>query len=89
MLYNSKGIILRKLALPSYSVLIDFCALMLQHLGDDAKIVSSILDGSHPFAEKLAAAKKPMIVVGTNALARGDGGALHAQLVQLSQKVKA
>lgn len=60
----------------------------LQHLGDDVNIVNSLLDGSHPFSERLAAAKKPMIVVGTNALSRGDGGALHAQLVKLSQKVR-
>ncbi|XP_069978159.1 NADH-ubiquinone oxidoreductase 75 kDa subunit, mitochondrial [Penaeus vannamei] len=59
-----------------------------EHLGDDVNIVNSLLDGSHPFSERLAAAKKPMIVVGTNALSRGDGGALHAQLVKLSQKLR-
>jgi NADH-quinone oxidoreductase subunit G len=32
-----------------------------------------LLDGSHPFAETLRAAKNPMVIVGRGALARGDG----------------
>jgi len=59
-----------------------------EHLGDDANIITGLLDGSHPFAQRLAAAKKPMIVVGTNVLSRPDGSALYAQLVQLSQKLR-
>jgi len=58
------------------------------HLGDDANTVSSLLDGSHPFAARLAEAKKPMIVVGSSLLARPDGGAIFMKVQQLAQKVR-
>ncbi|CAL4088981.1 unnamed protein product, partial [Meganyctiphanes norvegica] len=58
------------------------------HLGDDPNTVSSLLDGSHPFAARLAEAQKPMIVVGSSLLSRPDGGALYAQVQQLAQKVR-
>ncbi|KAG7173753.1 NADH-ubiquinone oxidoreductase 75 kDa subunit-like [Homarus americanus] len=59
-----------------------------EHLGDDASIIGKLLDGSHPFSQRLTAAKRPMIVVGTSLLARPDGDVLYAQLLQLSQKLR-
>jgi NADH-quinone oxidoreductase subunit G len=49
-----------------------------ENLGASADILAKIADGSHPFAEKLKNAKKPMIIVGMAALARADGGAILA-----------
>ncbi len=48
------------------------------HLGDDLALLSQILDGSHPFRQILAAAKKPMVILGMGALARPDGAAILA-----------
>jgi NADH-quinone oxidoreductase subunit G len=52
---------------PTYAV--DF-------LGDDPATLSAIADGSHKFAAKLKAAKRPMIIIGMGALARDDGAAV-------------
>ncbi len=41
-----------------------------------ADVLSGIADGSHAFAKVLKDAKRPMIVVGTGALARADGAAI-------------
>jgi NADH dehydrogenase (ubiquinone) Fe-S protein 1 len=42
-------------------------------LGDNAKTIDDIVSGNHPFAEKLQKAKRPIIIVGANLLARNDG----------------
>jgi NADH-quinone oxidoreductase subunit G len=47
-------------------------------LGVHPDVLSKIADGSHPFAEVLKNAKKPMIIVGMAALTRADGGAILA-----------
>ncbi|CEI97855.1 Putative NADH dehydrogenase (Quinone), G subunit [Rhizopus microsporus] len=38
------------------------------HVGESSKDIEKILDGSHPFAKRLAEAKKPMIVVGSSVI---------------------
>lgn len=48
----------------------------VENLGDNAEILASIADGTHPFADVLKAAKNPMLIVGQGALARQDGGAI-------------
>jgi NADH-quinone oxidoreductase subunit G len=47
-----------------------------EHLGETAAVLSAIADGSHPFAAKLKAAKRPMLIIGQGALARVDGDIL-------------
>jgi len=47
-------------------------------LGNDPRILSQIINGQHPLAEILGAAKKPMLILGTGALARSDGGEIFA-----------
>uniref|UniRef100_A0A1Q3FLK2 NADH-ubiquinone oxidoreductase 75 kDa subunit, mitochondrial n=1 Tax=Culex tarsalis TaxID=7177 RepID=A0A1Q3FLK2_CULTA len=51
-----------------------------EHLGSDASLVRDIASGNHPFAKKLKAAKKPLIIVGANQLARKDGAAFVTAL---------
>jgi len=46
----------------------------VSQVGSSAADLAGLLDGSHAFAATLAAAKKPMIIVGQGAL-RGPGGA--------------
>lgn len=46
-----------------------------EHLGHSSSIVQDIASGKHPFAKRLQAAKRPVIIVGANALSRNDGKA--------------
>ncbi|KAF6208673.1 hypothetical protein GE061_017131 [Apolygus lucorum] len=58
-----------------------------EYLGDSPSVVKQILDGSHPFSKRLSAAKKPMIVLGSQQLERPDGAVILSQVQQLSQKL--
>jgi NADH-quinone oxidoreductase subunit G len=49
-----------------------------QHLGDSPAVLRAIADGSHPFADVLKAAKRPMVLLGRGAIARPDGAAVLA-----------
>ncbi len=57
-----------------------------EHLGTGPEAIASVLDGSHPFAEMLKSAKKPMVILGAGALARPDGAAIHAAAWALAQQ---
>ena len=61
----------------------------VEQLGNSPKILSALLDGSHDFAARLKAAKKPMIILGQAALARPDGAAVHAAAWKLAAEVGA
>jgi NADH-quinone oxidoreductase subunit G len=54
------------------------------HLGAGPEAISSLLDGTHAFAEVLKTAKKPMVILGAGALARPDGAAIHAAAWRLA-----
>jgi len=56
------------------------------HIGETPDVLQAVLDGTHPFAETLAAAKKPMIIVGQAALTRPDGAAILAACWALAAK---
>jgi NADH-quinone oxidoreductase subunit G len=56
-----------------------------EHLGDNAAVIGALLSGEHPFAEKLRAAERPMVVVGMGALVRPDGAAVLAAARQLCE----
>ena len=45
-------------------------------LGEDADVLAQIAAGTHPFAEILKTAERPMIIVGSGAVARPDGAAV-------------
>lgn len=47
-----------------------------KQLGNTLKTLSSISDGSHPFAKILEKAERPLIIVSNRALQRVDGGAV-------------
>lgn len=55
-----------------------------EHLGDSPKIISELAQGNHPFAAKLKGAKKPIVIVGSEALQREDGQALYSAAHQLA-----
>ncbi len=54
------------------------------HVGEGADALQAILDGTHPFAEVLKTAQKPMLILGVGALARADGAAIHAAAWKLA-----
>ena len=60
-----------------------------QHLGAGPDTLKEVLAGTHPFAQVLHDAKKPMIVIGQGALARPDAAAVLAAAWRLAADVGA
>ncbi|XP_048165745.1 NADH-ubiquinone oxidoreductase 75 kDa subunit, mitochondrial [Corvus hawaiiensis] len=60
-----------------------------EHLGDSPQILQDIASGKHAFSKVLDHAKKPMVVVGSAALQRSDGAAIHAAVSTIAQNARA
>ena len=58
------------------------------HLGDSPAVLSDILSEKHPFWSQLSAAKRPMIILGSEMFDREDGGAVHSCVASIAQKLK-
>ncbi|XP_044158507.1 NADH-ubiquinone oxidoreductase 75 kDa subunit, mitochondrial [Bufo gargarizans] len=58
------------------------------HLGDSPQIIKDIATGKHAFSKVLTQAKKPMIVIGSSALQRKDGAAIHAAVSTIAQNAR-
>jgi NADH dehydrogenase (ubiquinone) Fe-S protein 1 len=58
-----------------------------EHLGNSASTIQEIVSGKHPFAQRLKSAKRPLIIVGANALARNDGKAFLSSLHSFAQSL--
>lgn len=48
--------------------------------------MKELADGTHPYSEKLAQAQLPMVIVGSETLARSDGGSIMNYINELAQK---
>lgn len=59
----------------------------LQHLGDDASLISTIATGKHAFSKRLENAKRPVIIVGVDQLTRPDGEAILTTLYEYGAKL--
>lgn len=59
-----------------------------EHLGDSTDTLRKLADGSHPFSKKLNSAKAPVVIVGSEALQRGDGGAVISLVQQIADTAK-
>ncbi|NXL74788.1 NDUS1 oxidoreductase, partial [Leptocoma aspasia] len=59
------------------------------HLGESPQILQDIASGKHAFSKVLDHAKKPMVVVGSAALQRSDGAAIHAAVSTIAQNARA
>jgi NADH-quinone oxidoreductase subunit G len=57
----------------------------VETLGEGPDTLAAIAEGRHPFAEKLKAAKKPMLILGQGALRRTDGAAVLALARKLAE----
>ncbi|NXB35150.1 NDUS1 oxidoreductase, partial [Eulacestoma nigropectus] len=60
-----------------------------EHLGESPQILQDIASGKHAFSKVLDHAKKPMVVVGSTALQRSDGAAIHAAVSTIAQNARA
>ncbi|KAI9473661.1 MAG: G subunit of NADH dehydrogenase [Benjaminiella poitrasii] len=59
------------------------------HIGSNSTDIEKILDGSHPFAKRLAEAKKPMIVVGSSVIENAkDSAYIMSKVSKLAEKHK-
>ncbi|XP_074884343.1 NADH-ubiquinone oxidoreductase 75 kDa subunit, mitochondrial isoform X2 [Buteo buteo] len=58
------------------------------HLGESPQILQDIASGKHAFSKVLDQAKKPMVVVGSAALQRSDGAAIHAAVSTIAQNAR-
>ncbi|NXH35925.1 NDUS1 oxidoreductase, partial [Myiagra hebetior] len=60
-----------------------------EHLGESPQILQDIASGKHAFSKVLDHARKPMVVVGSAALQRSDGAAIHAAVSTIAQNARA
>ena len=54
--------------------------------GNDPRVLSDIVLGTHPLANILTEAKNPLIIIGTSAVARNDGEAIFAAAKAIAKK---
>jgi NADH-quinone oxidoreductase subunit G len=59
------------------------------YLGAGPQTLAEVADGKHPFADVLRNARNPMIILGSGAVARADGLAIHALARRLAESVNA
>jgi len=60
-----------------------------EHLGDSTQILKQLLDGTHDFSQRLASARKPMIILGSEQLdSREDSLAVHSCVSSLADQLK-
>ena len=56
----------------------------VEQLGADVNVLDALADGSHAFATVLKNAKRPMLIVGSGALARPDGAAILKRVAKIA-----
>lgn len=58
-----------------------------EYIGDDASVINEIVSGRHAISKRLSNAKKPVIIVGSDQLARPDGAAILSSLHGYANKL--
>ncbi len=59
------------------------------HIGATASDLAALIDGSHPFANVLKSAERPMVILGCAATARQDGVAVYAAAARIAETAMA
>jgi len=59
----------------------------IEHLGNGTAALSALAKGDHSFCEALAAAEKPMVVLGMSGLCREDAPAVKAAVATLAKNI--
>lgn len=60
----------------------------IDHLGNGTATLAKLAKGDHPFCEQLAAAEKPMVVLGMSGLRREDAAAVKASVATLAKVLR-
>ncbi|MDW8340960.1 MAG: NADH-quinone oxidoreductase subunit NuoG [Geminicoccaceae bacterium] len=60
----------------------------VQDLGAGPQTLAELASGRHSFVERLAAAERPMVILGTGAIARPDGAAVLALAHELAENAR-
>ena len=55
-----------------------------EYLGQGARTLADLAEGRHPFVKALSAAKRPLIIVGSKAVAREDGQAVLSAAAKIA-----
>jgi len=58
------------------------------HVGDSTEVLAQLAAGKHPYCARLAKAKNPVIIVGSEALQRADGGSLMKHVQQIASNLR-
>jgi NADH dehydrogenase (ubiquinone) Fe-S protein 1 len=58
------------------------------HVGDSTAVLASLADGSHPYCARLAKAKAPVVIVGSEALQRADGASVMRHVQQIANNLR-
>lgn len=58
----------------------------VEYLGAGPQTLSEIANGSHPFAEVLKTAKRPLVIVGAGAVGRDDGKAVLSVAAKIAEQ---
>jgi NADH dehydrogenase (ubiquinone) Fe-S protein 1 len=58
------------------------------HIGETTEVLAQLADGSHPYCARLAKAKNPVVIVGSEALQREDGASVMAQVQRIASNLK-
>lgn len=56
-----------------------------KHLGNSLQVLKDLADGNHPYCERIKKATLPMIIVGSETLARSDGEAIQNYINKLAE----
>ncbi|XP_038153316.1 NADH-ubiquinone oxidoreductase 75 kDa subunit, mitochondrial-like [Cyprinodon tularosa] len=59
-----------------------------EHLGEESSVLKELANGTHPFSQVLAAAKRPVVVVGSSALQREDRAAILSAVSTIAQNAR-
>ncbi|XP_061548850.1 NADH-ubiquinone oxidoreductase 75 kDa subunit, mitochondrial [Phycodurus eques] len=58
------------------------------HLGEETSVLKELANGTHPFCQVLAAAQRPVVVVGSSALQRADSAAILSSVSTIAQNAR-
>merc|ERR1712130_652002 len=58
------------------------------HIGETTEVLAQLADGSHPYCARLAKAKNPIVIVGSEALQREDGASVMAHVQRIASNLR-
>ncbi|XP_061660727.1 NADH-ubiquinone oxidoreductase 75 kDa subunit, mitochondrial [Syngnathoides biaculeatus] len=58
------------------------------HLGEETSVLNELANGTHPLCQVLAAAQRPVVIVGSSALQRADGAAILSLVSTIAQNAR-